>query len=29
MMEVTPLGVVGDSKMNGEEWPLEMHKHPR
>ena len=29
MMVVTPLGVVGDSKMSGEESPLEVHKHPR
>jgi len=29
MMVVTPLGVVGDFKMGGEEPPLEVHKHPR
>ena len=28
-MVVTPLGMVGDSKMSGEEPPLEVHKHPR
>jgi len=29
MMVVKPLGVVGDSKMSGEEPPLEVIKHPR
>ena len=29
MMVVTPLGVEEDSKMSGEEAPLEVHKHPR
>ena len=29
MMVVTPLQVVGDSKMSGEEPPLEVNKHPR
>jgi len=29
MMVVMPLGVVGDSKISGEEPPLEVHKHPR
>jgi len=29
MQWITPLGVVEDSKMNGEELLLEVHKHSR
>jgi len=29
MMVVMPLGVVGDSKMSGEEPPLALHKTPK
>jgi len=29
MMVVTPLEVVGESKMSSEKPPLEVHKHPR